>query len=226
MKVLIVDDEKTLAGMLKEILKQNKIEADAVFDGEDAVDYALSGGYDLIVLDIMLPKINGLDVLKTLREKKLSAPILLLSAKSELSDKILGLNGGADDYLTKPFAVGEFIARVKALTRRKAEFVSDIIEFGTLRLNKNTLALSSGVHEIKLSLTEFKVVEILMLNPDIILTKERMIERVWGWDSAAEYNNVEVYVSFLRKKLSAIESAVCIKSVRGVGYILSGESGD
>jgi DNA-binding response OmpR family regulator len=221
MKVLIVDDERMLAGMLTEILRQNKIESDAVYDGQAALDGALSGRYDLIVLDIMLPKVNGLDVLKTLRAEKLSVPVLLISAKSEVADKIAGLDTGADDYLAKPFASGEFVARVKALLRRKAEFVGDIIAVGDLRLDKDTFTLYCGERGIKLSNTEFKVAETLLLSPNVIVAKERLIERVWSWDSEAEYNTAEVYVSFLRKKLAAIESSVTIKSVRGAGYILS-----
>ncbi|MDR3263289.1 MAG: response regulator transcription factor [Clostridiales bacterium] len=227
MRVLIVDDERTLAEMLTEILKREKIEADAVFDGADAVEYALTGRYDLIVLDIMLPKISGLDVLKILREKKLSAPVLFLSAKSEVSDKIAGLNIGADDYLTKPFAAGEFVARVKALSRRKAEYVGNVVIYGSLRLNKDTFALSSGENEIRLSATEFKIIDLLMSNPEAVVLKERLIERVWGWDSEAEYNNAEVYISFLRKKLAAVGSDVRIKSVSGAGYLLqSGTKGE
>jgi len=223
MKVLVVDDEKMLAEMLTEVLKRSKIDCDAVYDGQAAIDYALTGNYDLIVLDIMIPKVNGLDVLKTLRKKSLSTPILLLSAKSEVTDKIEGLDTGADDYLTKPFATGEFIARVKALSRRKTEFTGDILTYGDFSLNKNAFTLNCGDSSIQLSNTEYKIMEILISNPRTVVNKGRLVEKVWGWDNESEYNSAEVYISFLRKKLSAIGSAVGIRSVRGIGYTLSSE---
>jgi len=230
MKVLIADDERTLVNMLKEILRQNKIDCDIVFNGSDAVDYACASvrengyaktsNYDLIVLDIMMPKMNGIDALKEIRKNKVSTPILMLSAKSEVMDKVDGLNFGADDYLTKPFATNELLARIKALTRRKSEYTGDILAFGDLELDKDTFVLKCEKQEIKLSATEYKIMELLLQSPKKIVNKERLIEKVWGWDNNAEYNNAEVYISFLRKKLAALNSKTIIKAVRGIGYSL------
>lgn len=220
MKVLIADDEKTLIAMLKEILRRNKIDCDAVFDGYDAVEYAKATEYDLIILDIMMPKLSGYDALKKIRENKISTPILMLSAKSEVSDKVDGLNFGADDYLTKPFSADELIARIKALTRRKGEYVGDVLVYGDLTLDKDTFVLRCGKQEIKISATEYKIMELLLQNQNKIVNKERLIEKVWGWDNGSDYNNAEVYISFLRKKLAAMDCKVIIKAVRGAGYIL------
>lgn len=220
MRILIVDDEKQLAEALAEVLKHNGYFADAAFDGEDGLFYALSGNYDLIILDVMLPKKNGLEVIKEIRRKKLSVPVLMLSAKSQIPDKIAGLEFGADDYLTKPFSSAELIARVRALTRRKGEFVGDVLEYDDLRLDKNTYELSCKDKGVKLGQKEFQVMEILLANPSHIVPKEKFIEKVWGYDFEGEYNTVEVYVSFLRKKLAAINSKLEIRVVRGVGYCL------
>ena len=220
MKVLIADDEKTLVNMLKEILRQNKIDCDVVFNGSDAVDYAKTSNYDLIVLDIMMPKMDGIDALKEIRKQKISTPILMLSAKSEVADKVDGLNFGADDYLTKPFAENELLARIKALTRRKGEYIGDVLSFGDLELDRDTFMLKCKSNEIKLSNTEYKIIELLVQNPQKIVNKNRLIEKVWGWDNNSEYNNAEVYISFLRKKLLALKSKTTIKAVRGFGYSL------
>jgi DNA-binding response OmpR family regulator len=221
MKVLIADDEKTLVGLLKDILKRENIDSDAVYNGSDAVEYASGGGYDIIVLDIMMPKMNGFEVIKELRRRKISTPVLFLSAKSEVYDKVDGLNYGADDYLTKPFAASELIARIRALTRRQAEYKGDELVFSDLRLDRRAYLLKSGGGEIKLGNIEFKLLEILMSNPKAVVVKEKLIEKVWGWDNEAEYNNAEVYISFIRKKLAAVKSCVEIKAVRGVGYRIS-----
>lgn len=224
MKVLIADDEKILADTLKEVLKHHKIDADAVYDGDDAVYYALNGCYDLIILDVMMPKKNGIEVLKALRSKKFNQPILMLSAKSEIVDKIEGLDNGADDYLTKPFSSAELISRIKALTRRKGEFLGDKLVFNNLALNKNTFELECGEKKIALSAKEFKIMETLITNTGIIMQKERIVEKVWGYDNESEYNSVEVYISFLRKKIAAVGADVHIRAVRGVGYSLEGGS--
>jgi DNA-binding response OmpR family regulator len=227
-KVLIADDEKTLTTMLKEILRQNKIDCDVVGNGLEAVDYAAAGNgqYDLIVLDIMMPVMNGYEALKQIRQKKISTPVLMLSAKSEIADKVDGLNFGADDYLTKPFSVDELVARIKALTRRKSEYMPDLLSFGDITLDKNTFILNGGKQSsdrgIKLSNTEFKILEILIINEGHIISKDRLVEKVWGWDNDSVYNSAEVYISFLRKKLAAIKSAVSIKAIRGIGYCLEG----
>lgn len=222
MKILIVEDEIALAEALSEILKRNKYNVDAVYDGDDGLSYAMTGIYDCIILDIMLPKMNGIDVLRILRRKHISTPVLLLTAKSEVEDKINGLDSGADDFLTKPFITGELLARVRALTRRKGEVITDQFTFGDVALNKTTFSLSREGQFVKLSLKEFQIMEMLIANPRQLIPKERFIEKIWGYESDIEYNNVEVYISFLRKKLSAIESTVTIRTARGVGYFLEG----
>jgi len=218
MRVLIADDERTLVKMLTQILHANKIDADAVYDGLDAVEYAKITEYDLIILDIMMPKLDGYGVVKRLRELKISTPVLMLSAKGEVDDKVSGLDFGADDYLTKPFATNELIARVRALTRRTGEYVGDIVTYGDIVLDKDKYTLN----DMKLTNTEFKIMETLLARPEKVINKDRLIERVWGWDNNSCYNNIEVYISFLRKKLNALKSCVTIKAVRGIGYSLGG----
>lgn len=220
MRILIVDDERQLTDALTEVLKRNGYAADAVNDGAEGLDYALSGSYDLVILDVMLPIKTGWEVIRAIRNSKLSVPVLMLSAKGETRDKITGLDLGADDYLTKPFSSEELLARVRALTRRKGEFLSDVIEFADLRLDKNTYEVSCGGKKVKLGLKEFQVLEILLSNPARIIPKEKLIEKVWGFDFEGEYNTAEVYISFLRKKLSAINSGLEIHTQRGVGYCL------
>lgn len=220
MKVLIIEDEKQLSDVLVALLKQYQYAVDVAYDGVDGEEQALSGIYDVVLLDIMLPKKNGLDVLRTLRQEQLSTPILLLTAKADVRDKIAGLDLGADDYLTKPFSTGELTARIRALTRRKGEFTGDELALGDTVLNRNTYEVSCQGEGVKLSGKEFQILEMLLQNSGQILPKERMIEKIWGFDSNAEYNNIEVYISFIRKKLSAIRSGVQIKAVRGVGYTL------
>lgn len=222
MKLLVVEDEVALAEALSEILKRNKYAVDTVYDGEDGLEYALTDIYDCIILDIMLPKMNGIDVLRTLRKRRISTPVLLLTAKSDIEDKINGLDSGADDYLTKPFVSGELLARVRSLTRRKGEVVTDEFTFGDIALNKSTFSLSREEQFVKLSLKEYQILELLIANPRQLIPKERFIEKIWGYESDVEYNNVEVYISFLRKKLSVIGSKVTIKTARGIGYFLEG----
>lgn len=223
MKILVVEDEVALAEALSEILKRNKYLVDTVYDGEDGLEYALTDLYDCILLDIMLPKMNGLDVLRTLRKRKISTPVLLLTAKSDVEDKITGLDSGADDFLTKPFATGELLARVRALTRRKGEVITDEFTYGDISLNKSTFSLSCEGQFVKLSLKEYQIMEILISNPRQLISKERFIEKIWGYESDIEYNNIEVYISFLRKKISVIGSHVVIRTARGVGYFLESE---
>ncbi len=225
MKILLVDDEKQLVSALSAILKQNKYSVDVAFDGEEGLDHALSGVYDLIILDVMMPVKDGFTVLKTLRENKIDTPVLILSAKTETSDKIDGLNSGADDYLTKPFSTEELLARVKALLRRKEKFTGDVITAGDLTLNRDSFELACGDKKITLGKKEFQILEMLFLSQGKSIDKERFIEKVWGYDTDAEYNTVEVYVSFLRKKMSAIGSASEIKSIRGLGYTLGVKNG-
>ncbi|MDE6706872.1 MAG: response regulator transcription factor, partial [Oscillospiraceae bacterium] len=191
MKILVVEDEIALAEALSEILKRNKYIVDAVHDGEDGLEYALTDIYDCILLDIMLPKMNGLDVLRILRKKKISTPVLLLTAKSDIEDKINGLDSGADDFLTKPFVTGELLARVRALTRRKGEVITDEFTFGDVALNKSTFSLSREGQFVKLSLKEYQIMEMLIANPKQLISKERFIEKIWGYESDVEYNNIE-----------------------------------
>lgn len=220
MRILLVEDESGLVDALKAIFTKENYCVDALMDGISGLDYALTGIYDVIILDIMLPKKNGLDVLKDLRKAQIETPVLMLTAKSELEDKINGLDCGADDYLTKPFQTGELLARVRAMTRRRGEITSQDLTFGDLTLKKRTREIFSGSASVKLGLKEFALLETLMLNPKQIISKEQLIEKVWGFDSEAEYNNVEVYISFVRKKINFVGSAVQIKVNRGIGYFL------
>lgn len=225
MKILLVDDERQLTSALAVILKQNKFSVDIASDGEEGLDMALTDDYDVIVLDIMMPKIDGLSVLKSIRNNKISTPILMLSAKSEINDKIDGLNLGADDYLTKPFDTNELLARIRALLRRKAEFTGDELVFNDVVLDRNSFQLYCGENNIVLGKKEFQIMEMLMLNLGKSIEKEKFIGKIWGYDTDAEYNTIEVYVSFLRRKLTAIGAKTEIKSLRGIGYTL-GEKND
>ncbi len=224
MKILLVDDERQLTDALSVILKKNNFSVDCAYNGEDGLDFALSGIYDLIVLDIMMPKIDGLTVLKTLREKRVNTPILMLSAKSDIRDKIEGLNLGADDYIAKPFDTNELIARIRALLRRKDTFTGDVLSFYDIKLDRDSLKLIKDDKSITLGKKEFQILEMLILNDGKRIDKERFIEKIWGYDTDAEYNTIEVYVSFLRKKLSAVNSNVEIKSLRGIGYTLEAKN--
>ena len=222
MRILIVEDEVKLADALAQIFMNNKITADVCYDGVSGLDNALSGIYDVIVLDIMLPKMNGIDVLKAIRKNNMSVPVLLLTAMDELSDKVRGFDCGADDYLTKPFYTEELLARVKALGRRNSSepAYENEMRFGELRLNLQSYELFCGQNSVKLGLKEFSIMELLMKNGGYVLSKETILLKVWGYESDAEYNNVEVYISFLRKKLAYIKSDVSVKTIRGVGYCL------
>ena len=221
MRILVIEDEVQLADAVSEILKRNKYFVDTVYDGADGLDYALTGVYDCILLDVMLPKMNGFEVLSNLRQEKISTPVIMLTAKSEVEDKITGLDGGADDYITKPFNTNELLARIRATTRRKGELVDDnCISFENLKLMKNSCSIAYGENDIKLSLKEFQIMELLISNPHRIRPKERIIEKIWGYESDVEYNNIEVYISFLRKKLSTMCSDIQIKTARGIGYSL------
>ena len=220
MKILLVDDERALVQALEQILKQNKYSVDTAFNGEDGLDMALSGIYDLIILDVMMPKLDGFSVLKEIRANKFDCPVLMLTAKSETQDKIQGLNLGADDYLSKPFDTNELLARIKALLRRKEKFTGDILSYGDLTLNRNTFEISVNERKISLGKKEFQILEMLILNQGKSIDKDRFIEKIWGYDTDAEYNTIEVYVSFLRKKLASVKSKTEIKSIRGVGYTI------
>lgn len=225
MKILVVEDEVRLAEALVQILNKNKYDAESVYDGEAGLDNALTGIYDVIVLDIMLPKMNGLEVLSNLRSAKIQTPVILLTAKDEVADKVNGLDHGADDYLTKPFVTDELLARIRALTRRRGEIIcDDTLSFADLNLNLSTYELSCQGKSIRLGLKEFRILEFFIRHGQHVISKEELLEKVWGYDSDAEYNHVEVYISFLRKKLLHIHSKVAIQTVRGVGYRLEGEA--
>lgn len=220
MRLLLAEDEKELSKALCAILKHNNYSVDAVFNGQDALDYGLCENYDGIILDIMMPKMNGLDVLKELREKGISTPVLMLTAKAEVEDRIFGLDLGADDYLTKPFSMGELLARIRAITRRKSEFSPNLLTSGNLSLNRETFELSVGSNSLRLGNKEFQMMEMLMSNPGRLISTEQFMERIWGYETEAEINVVWVYISYLRKKLTTLGAELEIKAVRGVGYTL------
>lgn len=221
MKILVIEDEIQLADALSELLRRNLYSVDAFYDGISGLDNALTGIYDCIILDIMLPGMNGIDVLRNIRSEHISTPVLLLTARSEIDDKINGLDCGADDYLTKPFITGELLARVRALTRRKGEIIDENrLEYQDLLLNKNTCSITCKGVDVKLSPKEYYVMEMLIANHGQILPKERIIEKIWGCESDVEYNNIEVYISFLRKKIASVNSPVQIRTARGIGYFL------
>ena len=221
MKLLLVEDEKQLSEALTQILMKNNYSVDAVFNGEDGLDYGLTDVYDVIILDIMLPKMNGLDVLKDLRKEGISTPIILLTAKGSVEDRILGLDYGADDYLPKPFSPEELLARLRAITRRKGPMVNNnILEFGDIKLNISTYNMEVNGTSLALTSKEFDILKYFMERPKSIVTKDDLITKLWGFDSDVEHNNIEVYISFLRKKLAYVQSNVQITTLRRVGYKL------
>ena len=220
MRILIVEDETRLAETLRQLLEDQRYQVDTVYDGADGVDYGLAGQYDLIILDVMLPKVDGFQVAQRLRSAHVSTPILMLTARDDVSDKISGLDCGADDYMTKPFDTGELMARVRALTRRQGEVLSDVLTVNDLSLDCTSRLLAAGERSVRLGFKEFEVLRLLMVNNGNVVTKETLISKIWGLDSEAEDNNVEVYISFLRKKLVFLNSQVSISTVRKVGYFL------
>lgn len=221
MKILIVEDERSLSMALAELLRCEGFLVDAAYNGTDGLDTALSGVYDVIILDITLPKMNGIEVLRELRKNRIASAVLLLTAKSETEDKLLGFRSGADDYLTKPFVTEELIARVWALSRRGArEYVTDTLQFSDVQLDRLRHELQKDGAKIKLSAKEYQLMEMLMLARGSVVEREACITKIWGYDADIEYNSTDVYISFLRKKLTALHSCVKIRSVRGVGYAL------
>lgn len=221
MRILIVEDEIPLAEALVQILRKNNYTVDTANDGEAGLDNALSGIYDLVILDIMLPKMDGISILKNIRKEGIAVPVILLTARGEISDKVIGLDSGADDYLAKPFATEELLARIRAMARRKGEVQTDNnLKYGDIELNPSLLKLSCGNKEVKLILKESELLELLMNRKNAAASKELIIEKLWGYDAEVEYNHVEVYISFLRKKLVFLNSQVIINTVRGVGYVL------
>ena len=221
MNLLLVEDEIQLSDALSQILIKNNYNVDAVFDGEDGLNYGLTDIYDVIVLDIRLPKLNSINVLKKLRQNKISTPIILLTAKNSIEDKIVGLDSGADDYLPKPFSPEELLARLRAITRRNGNFINEnILEYQDIILNLSSYEISCKDNSIILTSKEFDIIKYFIQRPKIIVNKDDLISKIWGFDSDVEYNNVEVYISFLRKKLAYINSSVKITTIRKVGYRL------
>ena len=221
MKILIIEDEYSLADAIAETLRKENFTVDIITDGEKGEEEALTGIYDLILLDIMLPNKDGFEILKTLREEKNKTPVIILTAKSEIEDKLNGLENGADDYITKPFHMKELLARVRVILKRKIDIEdTNILELEDLKLDLNKGKMISNDNEITINGKELELLEILLLNKNQIVTREILENKIWGYDSDAEYNNVEVYLSFVRKKLKLINSNVKIKAVRGVGYKL------
>lgn len=220
MRILIVEDEVRLADTLREIMLENKYIVDVVYNGDDGFDYAETGIYDVIVLDIMLPKRNGFEVVKALRQKKIQTPVILLTAKDEVSDKIKGLDSGADDYLTKPFVADELLARIRAMSRRQGEVIMDCLNFCDLSLNLSTYMLECGKKSVHLGYKEFEILRLLMLNPTMVIPKDTIITKVWGEESDVEDNNVEVYISFLRKKITFLDSKATVSTIRKTGYYI------
>ena len=221
MKILLVEDEKDLSDAVCQILRSSRYEAVPAYDGETGLDEALSGIYDLLLLDIMLPVRDGISILREYRASGGSAPVLLLTAKGAIQDKVRGLDSGADDYLSKPFAAEELLARVRALSRRKGEFLQDDrLSFGDLQLDLSAYELRRGANHIRLSNKEFEILRYFFLHEGQVARKEDLLVKLWGYDSPADSNNLEVYLSFLRKKLGFLHSGVRITSVRGIGYRL------
>ncbi len=223
MNILIVEDEKRLADALSHILLEQKYKVDVVHDGELGLDYALSGIYDCIILDIMLPSMNGFDVCLELRRQKITTPVLMLTARDTISDKVRGLDAGADDYMTKPFSPDELLARLRVLTRRRGEVILDEMTFEdvVLHLDQSKLSCSKNHKSIHLNFKECELLKAFMSKPNIIISKQDLITRIWGYDSDACDNNVEAYISFLRKKLTFVESRVEIVSAKKLGYKLT-----
>lgn len=221
MRILVVEDEIHLAEALVQMLKKNNYTVDSVYNGEDGYDYAMSNIYDVIVLDLMLPKMDGITVMKNMRKYGNDTPVIMLTAKGEISDKVRGLDSGADDYLAKPFNTEELLARIRALGRRRGEIIPDKgMTFGDIELDPANMMLSCGVKDINLTHKESELLEYLIANKNAVLSKDMIIEKLWGFESEAEANHVEVYISFLRKKLKYVGSQVSIVTVRGVGYSL------
>ena len=220
MRILLAEDERDLADALEAMLKHNNYSVDTVDNGQDALDYLMLDDYDGAILDVMMPKMDGVSVVQKLRESKKSTPVLLLTAKSEIEDKVYGLDSGADDYLTKPFVIKELLARVRSMTRRQTTFTSNVLELGNVSLSKYTFELSTEKDKVRLSNKEYQMMEMLMRNPGNVIQTEQFLERIWGYDSDSEINVVWVNISYLRKKLKALDANVQIKATRNVGYTL------
>lgn len=219
MRILLAEDEKALAKAIVKIFEKNNYSADAVYDGEEALAYIESGNYDVAVLDIMMPKLDGISVLKKVRASGNRIPILMLTAKSEIEDRVLGLDSGANDYLPKPFDTRELLARIRAITRTKEE-TDTKLGFGNITLDRATFELSSPTGSFRLANKEYQMMEYFLSNPRRIISAEQFMEKIWGYDSDAEINVVWVYISYLRKKLTALGADIAIKASRNAGYSL------
>ncbi|MBR2047094.1 MAG: response regulator transcription factor [Oscillospiraceae bacterium] len=219
MRLLLAEDERSLSRALVMILEKNNYTVDAVYNGEDALEYLQTGSYDAAILDIMMPKMDGITVLKRLRTQGNPVPIIMLTAKAEIDDKVLGLDSGANDYLTKPFDTKELLARIRAMTRTQ-KAADSRLTFGNVTLNRATFEISSPTGTFRLANKEFQMMEMLMSNPQQLISTERFMEKIWGYDSDTEINVVWVYISYLRKKLTALDADIQIKATRNAGYSL------
>lgn len=220
MRLLIAEDELDLAEALTVFFEKNQFSVDAVHNGQDAYDYALSGDYDAIILDVMMPKMNGIEVLQRLRKEGVQVPIMMLTAKGQTDDRIAGFNAGADDYLPKPFDPDELVCRVRAMLRRGGEYKPTMLTFGDLSLDADSGLLSCGQESTRLNGREFQIMEMFMRSPKMVFSADRIMEKIWGWDNEAEINVVWVNISNLRKKLKTLGSTVSIYANRGLGYVL------
>lgn len=220
MRILLAEDERSLSRAVIALLERNNYSADAVYDGEEALAYLEAGNYDALILDLMMPKVDGMTVLRRLWEAGNPIPVLILTAKSEVDDKVLGLDTGANDYLTKPFSTQELMARIRAMTRSQTGQISSRLTFGNITLDQTTFELSSPTGSFRLANKEFQMMELLLRNPKQLIPSERFLERIWGYDSDVELNVVWVYISYLRKKLTALRANIQIKVTRNVEYSL------
>ena len=220
MRILLAEDERSLSRAVVALLEKNNYSADAVYDGAEALEYLAAENYDAVILDIMMPKMDGLTVLRKLRERGSHVPVLMLTAKSEVEDKVAGLDTGANDYLTKPFATAELLARIRAMTRTQNTQTDSRLSFGNVVLDQTTFELSAPGGSIRLANKEYQMIELLMRNPRQVIPTERFLEKIWGYDSDVEINVVWVYISYLRKKLTALHANVQIKATRNTGYSL------
>ena len=218
MRVLLAEDTQELANVLKYALEHNNYAVDTVSLGTDALEYALTGVYDVILLDIMMPGMDGIEVLKQLRQHEIAAPVLIISAKCDLSDRINGLDCGADDYLAKPFAVTELLARIRALLRRNQTYLSDVLTFGNLKLDAASYELYTDTGTVRLNNKEFQLMSCFMRNPLRVFSTDELMEKIWGWDSSAEINVIWTNIAYLRRKLKQIQANVLLQSLRGSGY--------
>jgi DNA-binding response OmpR family regulator len=221
MRILLAEDERDLSRALSAILSKNNYSVDAVYNGEDAISYIESGVYDCVILDVMMPKIDGITVLKNIRSKNINIPIIILTAKTEIEDRITGLDCGADDYMTKPFYAKELLARIRAITRRSNYSGTSTITFGNTTLDRTTYTLSTESNSLRLANKEYQMLELLLFKPGTVIPVDKFMDKIWGYDSESDINVVWVYVSYLRKKLSQLDSNLEIKAMRNSGYYLS-----